>query len=86
MYKLIDLFDKEDSGIETAEVIRSLIEKITFTPDTKKDALRIDLHGDLAGILSFALNKDKSLIPNEMSLNKILLVAEEGLEPPTRGL
>ena len=101
IHNLIHLFHNENHRSEAIEIIRSLIDKIVLTPNDQKDALKIDLYGDLAGILSVASKRDKSLILNELSLNEIQLVAEdscqlnsmktklvagEGLEPPTRGL
>ena len=90
----------EDGRAEAHLHLRSLIEKIILTPQSEKDELYIDLHGDLAGILRIASQenpmKNKSL--NEKRLRQIavndnfssepsvMLVAGAGFEPTTFGL
>ena len=67
-----------------------LIEKIVLTPECGRKDLRIDLHGDLAGILKIAARKEKRLGPavndNGPEPSKIKLVAGAGFEPATFGL
>ncbi|MBK9584837.1 MAG: recombinase family protein [Alphaproteobacteria bacterium] len=45
---------KSGHGGEPAEHVRGLIEKIVLTPIAGRDELKIDLYGDLAGILDLA--------------------------------
>ena len=40
---------------------RKLVDKIVLKPDPEGSGLLIDLHGDLAGILSIAVDSDKPL-------------------------
>ena len=51
---LIASLNDEEHRIESAELLRKLIEKIVLTPNPDKSNLVIDLHGDLAGILHLA--------------------------------
>ena len=57
-------------------------------PDPNEDGsdLQIDLHGDLAGIISIARKGEEPLETSDFETMVLKLVAEEGLEPPTRGL
>ena len=50
------LNDQQFRG-EAAELLRRLIDKIVLVPDTENKELAIDLHGDLAGILSLATGR-----------------------------
>ena len=87
---LRNALDSQNGRGEAAEHLRGLIDKIVLTPEEGRADLRIDLYGDLAGILSIAGRKraqsggraDESL---EMA-NKIALVAGAGFEPATFGL
>ncbi len=51
--------NSEDSKVEAAEILRTLIDAIVLTPED--DELTIYLKGDLAGILNLAQNKEKPL-------------------------
>lgn len=52
---LRDSLNAEDSRHEAAELMRKLIDKVVLTQDpANKKQFKIDLHGDLAGILSVA--------------------------------
>ncbi|MEW8417747.1 MAG: recombinase family protein [Candidatus Thiodiazotropha endolucinida] len=75
-----------DKRTEAAEILRNLIEKIVLSPKTGESGLSIDLHGDLAGILSVATNKDKPQIESNLSLQQDKVVAGAGFEPTTFGL
>ena len=79
--------DRNDARAEASEHLRGLIEKIVLTPEPRRDQLRIDLHGDLAGILQIA--SQKQVRPGntlDSGPNKIALVAGAGFEPATFGL
>ena len=52
-------------------------------PDEAPGMLRAELHGALAKILAFAQNERS---PSAQSDGLLSLVAEEGFEPPTKGL
>ena len=89
---------------EPAEHVRGLIEKIVLTPkpqsdEAGRDELKIDLYGDLAGILELAAGveaakKDrlisgrlpKAVNDNRLEPSKMALVAGAGFEPATFGL
>lgn len=49
--RLIVSFNEPEHRQASAELIRSLIEKIVLTPNEDRSALALDLYGDLAGIL-----------------------------------
>ncbi len=85
---------------QAKEYLRSLIEKIVLTPKTDREELSIDLHGDLAGILSLATEdsamsearkitkrlEKKAVNDNILFEPSVKLVAGGGFEPPTFGL
>ncbi len=89
---LRNALDRKDGRSEAAEHLRALIDKIVLTPEQGREDLRIDLHGDLAGILSIASQSQKRVRPgnavknNVSGPNKIALVAGAGFEPATFGL
>jgi hypothetical protein len=74
--------ESKDARAEAAEHLRALIGKIVLTPEPGRDDLRIDLHGDLAGILNIA--SQKRIRPGKTSLldasgpNTMALVAGAG--------
>ena len=83
-----DLQEHEDG--QAREHVRSLIEKIVLSPAENEDGLQIDLHGDLAGILSIAANEKRPVdnVANDNSIYRpsVQLVAGAGFEPTTFGL
>ena len=72
--------DTEDS--RTARTaIRSLIDRIILTPRSTARGMDIDIEGRLAVIMDLGTGK-----PARSRKGTVSVVAEEGLEPPTRGL
>ena len=65
--RLIDAMNTEDQHQEAAELLRKLIDRIELQPVAGDKRLVIDLHGDLAGILSIATQSDKHLVANGLS-------------------
>jgi site-specific DNA recombinase len=52
---LIDSLNEPDRRTEAAELIRALVDRIVFSPEEgSPKRATLDLHGDLAGILSLA--------------------------------
>lgn len=84
--KLIRTIEDDDQRDEAIQILRSLIDRIELAPDSDRTELTINLYGELAGILAIAMSKEKPLPDNDALLMGVRLVAEEGLEPPTRGL
>ena len=79
--------ESQEARAEASEHLRGLIGKIVLTPQSGPKDLRIDLHGDLAGILQIASQKQAR--PGNKTIsgpNKIALVAGAGFEPATFGL
>ncbi|MGE8585887.1 MAG: hypothetical protein ACN6O9_24290, partial [Agrobacterium tumefaciens] len=70
--------DSEDQRIEAAQVLRTLVEDIILTPVDGK--IEIDVRGDLAGILTIAVERKK---PQEgaSSVSQVKMVAGARLEP-----
>ena len=66
---------------EASEILRSLIERVLIHPEPKRGAVQVELRGQIASILEFANRKNTT--GTEVGL---MLVAVEGLEPPTQGL
>ena len=79
---LAEALNAEENRAEAAEVIRSLVDRIIMTPNDNGQ-LEIDLHGDLAGILSMAANKDRPLEESDPSVQQVKMVAGVGFEPTT---
>ena len=63
---LADVLNQEDGRAEASEHLRGLVDKVVLTPKADEDSLRIDLYGDLAGILNTATGakdmKNKTII------------------------
>lgn len=83
--KIISLLDSDDSRAEASEILRSLISKIELVPNADGTELVVNLYGDLAGIMNMATNQETQRVSNGYDISVVKLVAEEGLEPPTRG-
>ena len=56
--RLHETLNQEDVQSEASEVLRSLIDEIGLSPDN--DSLKIELYGDLAGMLALANNSPTS--------------------------
>jgi site-specific DNA recombinase len=61
---------------QAAMILRTLIEKVVFTPRPGEKTLAVDLFGDLAGILSIATSRGKPAI--EAELSKLQPVQQDG--------
>ncbi len=61
--------------------MRTLIRKIVLRPDLKRGEMSIEVYGEPGAVLALASGN-----PAHAQLGMIKVVAEEGLEPPTRGL
>ena len=78
---LRDALYEPDARDAAFELIRSLIERVVLTPVGGK--LRIDLHGELAGILSICDDSKKPASSSKRRAEQIKMVAGGGFEPPT---
>ena len=76
--QLSTLLEDETARPQAMEIIRTLIERIEVHPGNKRGQCELVLVGALAGILSFATNKNTT---PEGGTN--LLVAGVGFEPTT---
>ena len=72
----------DENRAEAADLIRSLVDRITLTPNDR-GKLDISLFGDLAGILTMAANKDRPLDKSDLSVQQVKMVAGVGFEPTT---
>ncbi|GGC12532.1 resolvase [Novosphingobium endophyticum] len=77
---LAEALTSEEFRGEAADLLRSLIESIVLSPSTD-GGLDIDLHGDLAGILSLATAKKGA--DQGPDLQQVKMVAGVGFEPTT---
>ena len=59
----------EGARAEASQHLRGLIDKVVLTPKEGEKGLRIDLHGDLAGILNMSLETKDMKILNKLCLN-----------------
>ena len=76
---LTKALNAEENRAEAADLIRSLVDRITLTPNAD-GKLDIDLYGDLAGILTMATNKDRPLQKSDPSVVQVKLVAGAGFD------
>ena len=56
--ELTRLLGCSDRRTEAADALRSLIDRIILTPNNDRTGLVVDLHGDLAGIINLAADRD----------------------------
>ena len=80
---LVAALTKEDDAGMAREAIRNLIDRVILTPDGQaKGGLRIDLEGELAGILALA-TEHKGVGGASDLQRQVKLVAGTGFEPVT---
>jgi len=72
--RLTSALNDDENRTEAADLIRSLVDRITLTPNDQ-GKLDISLYGDLAGILSVAANKDRPLDKSDPSVLQVKVVA-----------
>ena len=73
--------DSEARRMGAAGVLRSPVQEIVLTPDVESGELQIEVRGDLAGILTIALEGKK---PTEgVGGSQVEMVAGAGFEPAT---
>ena len=77
---LLEALNNKETNTPAITLLRRLIDKIELTPNESNDALTVDLHGDLAGILSLATN-DKTPPEGDVSVSELTMVAGVGFEP-----
>ena len=80
---LVTALNDDAHRTEAAGLLRTLIEQIVLVPSEKGDGLRVDLYGDLAGILSVATNNEKALFERGPYVMQDKMVAGAGFEPAT---
>ena len=73
--------DSADARTKAAPILRTLIDEIVLHPGDKRGRMSIEVYGEPSALFLLA-NEEPSAVDNWM----IKVVAEEGLEPPTRGL
>ena len=80
---LAEALEQPETRTEATEALRGLVDAIILTPD--EGALRIELKGNLAAMLSAATNTKRSPETGDLSL-QVSMVAGAGFEPATFGL
>ena len=71
----------EDTRAEAADILRSLIDRITVTPDLETGEPVISLEGNLAGILSLSRTAKNAAPVSQDDVQQVKLVAGVGFEP-----
>ncbi len=64
--------------IDTVDLLRGLIDKIVLTPKASGTEYAIDLHGDLAGILTVAAGKQQKISDHDPLLQQVKMMTESG--------
>ena len=87
--QLVRVLTAEENRAEAADILRSLIDRIELTSNSEGE-LDVDLHGDLAGILSLAAGKDEAHnkkgrpdVRTADLVQQVKMVAGVGFEPTT---
>ncbi len=70
--------NKEETRSEAADLLRSLIDKILLTPKPCGKEYAIDLHGDLAGILTVSAGKQQKISDSDPLLQQVKMMTESG--------
>ena len=65
-------------GVNTADLLRGLIDKIVLMPKASGTEYAIDLHGDLAGILTVAAGKQQKISDHDPLLQQVKMMTESG--------
>jgi hypothetical protein len=78
---LVASLNSSDRRMEAANILRSLIDKIKLTPSSEREKLIVDLHGDLAGILSMSAEKKASSEDKELLFKQADTLISEGSTP-----
>ena len=73
--QLVDLLNEDGHRPEAAELLRTLVEKVVLTQVKGQKDFRIDLIGDLAGILNVATGKDITAFQAESGDLQVEMVA-----------
>ncbi len=73
MADLHEALQCDDTRVEAAEIIRSLVDEIVLTPEDGE--LRIDLKGELAGILAMSSGSKKPAAAMRGGLEQVKVVA-----------
>jgi hypothetical protein len=76
-------FLDQPTRAEAADILRSLIDRITITPDLKTGAPELSLEGNLAGILSLSQTAKNAAGISPDDVQQVKLVAGVGFEPTT---
>ena len=75
---LKESLNRKESRAEVAELLRGLINQIVLTPKACGTEYAIDLHGDLAGILTVAAGKRQKIEDNDPLLQQVKMMTESG--------
>ena len=75
---LRESLNRKETRSEAAELLRGLIDKIVLTPKACGKEYAIDLHGDLAGILTVSVGKQKRIGESDPLLRQVKMMTESG--------
>ena len=68
--------NREETRAEAADLLRTLIDKIVLKPKEDGKDYAIDLHGDLAGILTIASGKHKKIGTNDPIMQQVKMMTD----------
>jgi site-specific DNA recombinase len=83
--ELAKALQEPESRSEATEALRGLVDAIVLTPNDTREALQIQLRGNLAAMLGATVQTKRSSESDDLSL-QVSLVAGAGFEPATFGL
>ena len=74
---LRESLNREETKSEAADLLRGLIDKIVLTPKPDVKEYAIDLHGDLAGILTVSTGKQQRVQESDPLLQQVKMMTDE---------
>ncbi len=83
--ELARALQQPEGRCEATEALRDLVDAIVLTPDPAREALQIELRGNLAAMLGATVQTKRSSKSDDLSV-QVSLVAGAGFEPATFGL
>jgi site-specific DNA recombinase len=75
---LRESLNRKETRSEAADLLRGLIDKIVLTPKACGKEYAIDLHGDLAGILTVSAGKQQRIDESDPLLQQVKMMTESG--------
>lgn len=74
---LKESLNREESRTQAADLLRNLIDRIVLTPKACGTEYAVDLHGDLAGILTVAAGKRQKISDADPLLQQVRMMTKQ---------